>query len=208
MPYFFKLSERREDGWFESMLTVAWYVASACEDENDSKKKKKGVRFYLVRQSIPESLTSNADAFSVRIKMNTSDIRQHKYEYEYFFPGEIIPSKLIKFGITNDEIITNVLDVYKRDKKIGIQMIKNLNPSNPIRRLYDTYFPNIDNLFLHITCEKYDYSINKKGLLSEADLTSTGHIRTLNSKVGGKIKNKTRRFFKKPCNKKKSNRRK
>ena len=173
--------------------------------------------------SIAESSNPKNSFF---ITKSSSDIESHIYRYEYISEEEIQSCQLKKLGpAVNDELLSQ-LQHFKDDNGILYHIISNLPKTNPIYKILFTdnfaarknaRFENIDDLYIHITCEGYDNSIKKSGLLGETYLSKNPHYRTINNELdeykvnneldeykdttGGKIKNKTRRSFKKQHNK-------
>ena len=185
MPYLFKLSERRNKGWLEAVIFVAWYVSSFCLINF---KENPQVHFYLVRKTThsvrvaPSSKDETTN--SIYITPNTTNITNHIHQHEYFTEDAINKNKLGLLGrMVNDEFLTELY--YKMEnreisRKDILKEIKELPHYNPIRKIMTYFFPNIDNLYIHITCKNYYASIRNKGLYSEAEIAENPSLATLN----------------------------
>ena len=186
MPYLFKLSERRDKGWLEAVIFLAWYVSSVCSKKNPEKPE---VHFYLVRKTThsvrvgPSSRDATTD--SIYVKPNTTNIISHTHQHEHFTENKIKKNKLGVLGhMVNDEFLTNLhakIENRQISRKQIYNEIKGLPHYNPIRKIMTYFFPNIEDLYIHITCKQYYASIRKKGLWGEKDIDTNPSRATLNS---------------------------
>jgi hypothetical protein len=186
MPYLFKLSERREKGWIEAVIFLAWYVSDACRKKN---VENPNVHFYLVRKTThsvrvgPSSRDSNSN--SLYIKSNTTNITNHIYPGEYFTEDAIKKNKLGILGRMVDDEFLTVLHYKMENREISrkeiLAEIKKLPKYNPIRKIMTYFFPNIEDLYIHITCKQYYASIRNKGLHSQAHIDANSYLKTINN---------------------------